>query len=202
MYFHTTTGCIMSWMCQSCCFHSVDSMLLSQQPNFYLTDSYQILLQWLLAQNKGSNWFLEFYPFPNKKHQVALFLVCTQHAHRFFSSGGTCTLLPSFLGVHPNFGRCNVPSNSSFRGTKKINCIFSTQGRAFCILRVIDTGLSLLYRVGENFFFCLTLGQTGTGVLFAFVSVPPFFCNIVYNLSNFVFYTELNARLPIYSHDH
>ena len=36
----------------------------------------------------------------------------------------------------------------------------------------------------------------------AFVSVPPFFCNIVYNLSNFVFYTELNARLPIYSHDH
>jgi hypothetical protein len=27
----------------------------------------------------------------------------------------------------------------------------------------------------------------------AFVSVPPFFCNIVYNLSNFVFYTELNG---------
>jgi hypothetical protein len=31
----------------------------------------------------------------------------------------------------------------------------------------------------------------------AFVSVPPFFCNIVYNLSHLVFYTELNARLPI-----
>ena len=31
-----------------------------------------------------------------------------------------------------------------------------------------------------------------------FVSVPSFFCNIVYNLSNFFFfYTELNARLPI-----
>jgi hypothetical protein len=45
----------------------------------------------------------------------------------------------------------------------------------------------------KTFFFCLTLSQTGTGVL----SVPPFFCNIVYNLSNFVFYTELNARLPI-----
>jgi hypothetical protein len=29
------------------------------------------------------------------------------------------------------------------------------------------------------------------------VSVPPFFCNIVYNLSHFVFYTELKARLPI-----
>ena len=71
-----------------------------------------------------------------------------------------------------------------------MNCIFSTQGRAFCILRVIDTGLSLLYRVGENFFFLsdpMTLGQTGTGVLCAFVSVPPFFCNIVYNLSHFVF---------------
>ena len=49
-----------------------------------------------------------------------------------FSSGGTCTLLPSFLGVHPNFWGCNVPSNTSFGGTKKINCIFSTQGRAPC----------------------------------------------------------------------
>ena len=37
-----------------------------------------------------------------------------------FSSGGTCTLLPSFLGVHPNFWGCNVPSNSSFGGTKKM----------------------------------------------------------------------------------
>ena len=54
---------------------------------------------------------------------------------RFLSSGGTCTLLPSFLGVHPNFWGCNVPSNSSFGGTKKINCIFSTQGRApWCFL--------------------------------------------------------------------
>jgi hypothetical protein len=35
-----------------------------------------------------------------------------------------CTLLPSFLGVHPNFWGCNVPSNSSFGGTKKMNCIF------------------------------------------------------------------------------
>ena len=54
--------------------------------------------------------------------------VCPQ----VFSSGGTCTLLPSFLGVHPNFRGCNVPSNSSFGGTKKMNCIFSTQGRAPC----------------------------------------------------------------------
>ena len=49
-----------------------------------------------------------------------------------FSSGGTCTLLPSFLGVHPNFWGCNVPSNSSFGGTKKINCVYSMQGRAPC----------------------------------------------------------------------
>ena len=54
--------------------------------------------------------------------------VCPQ----VFSSGGTCTLLPSFLGVHPNFWGCNVPSNSSFGGTKEMNCIFSTQGRAPC----------------------------------------------------------------------
>jgi hypothetical protein len=36
------------------------------------------------------------------------------------------------LGVHPNFWGCNVPSNSSFGGTKKMNCIFSTQGHAPC----------------------------------------------------------------------
>jgi hypothetical protein len=27
------------------------------------------------------------------------------------------------LGVHPHFWGCNVPSNSSFGGTKKMNCI-------------------------------------------------------------------------------
>ena len=48
---------------------------------------------------------------------------------------------------------------SSFGGTKIINCIFSTQGRAFCILRVIETGLSLLYRVGENLFFLSDIGS-------------------------------------------
>jgi hypothetical protein len=30
--------------------------------------------------------------------------LCTQ----VFSSGGTCTLLPSFLGVHQNFWGCNL----------------------------------------------------------------------------------------------
>ena len=59
--------------------------------------------------------------------------------------------------------------------------------------------------LAETFFFCLTLGQTGSGVLsdpWCLCLSHHFFCNVVYNLSNFVFYTELNARLPIYSHDH
>ena len=58
------------------------------------------------------------------KYVVSRVAVCPQ----VFSSGGTCTLLPSFLGVHPNLWGCNVASNSSFGGTKKMNCIFSTQG--------------------------------------------------------------------------
>jgi hypothetical protein len=79
--------------------------------------------------------------------------------HAGFFIWGYIYPLPSFLGVHQNFWGCNVPSNSSFGGTKKMNCIFSTQGRAFCILRVIDTGLSLLYRVGENLFFLSDIGS-------------------------------------------
>jgi hypothetical protein len=41
-----------------------------------------------------------------------------------YSSGGTCTLLPSFLGVHPNFWGCNVPFNSSLH--KGLTMIFKT----------------------------------------------------------------------------
>ena len=57
-----------------------------------------------------------------------------------------------------------------------------------------------LSRVDESYFFLSDIGSDrnwGSIWPMAFVSVPPFFCNIVYNLSNFVFYTELNARLPI-----
>ena len=55
--------------------------------------------------------------------------------------------------------------------------------------------------------FCLTLGQTGSGVLsdpwpLALCLSHHFFYNIVYNLSNFVFYTELNVRLPIYEQEY
>jgi hypothetical protein len=90
------------------------------------------------------------------------------------------------LGVHPHFLGCNVPSNSSFGGTKKINCIFSTQGRAPCCF-------CKYYAVGENFFFLSDIWSDrkwGSVWPMAFVSVPPFFCNIVYNLSNFVFFIQ------------
>ena len=40
--------------------------------------------------------------------------------------------------------------------------------------------------------FCLTHGLCVCPTIF-------FFGNIVYNLSNFVFHTELNARLPIFT---
>ena len=59
--------------------------------------------------------------------------------------------------------------------------------------------------LAKTFFFLSDIGSDrkwGSLWPMAFVSVPPFFCNIVYNLSNFVCYTELNARFPIYSHDH
>jgi hypothetical protein len=110
-----------------------------------------------------------------------------------FSSGGTCTLLPSFLGVHPIFWGCNVPSNSLHLGVQRKLTAFSPR-------KVVHHAVFCKYyaELAKTFFFCLTLGQTGSGVL----SDPPFFCNIVYNLSNFVFYAELNARLPKYSHDH
>jgi hypothetical protein len=62
----------------------------------------------------------------------------------------------------------------SFGGTKKINCIFSTQGRAPCCF-------CKYYAVGENFFFLSDIWSDrkwGSVWPMAFVSVPPFFCNI------------------------
>ena len=53
--------------------------------------------------------------------------------------------------------------------------------------------------LAKTFFFCLTLGQTGTGVL----SYPRALCLshhffvILYITCQFFFYAELNARLPI-----
>ena len=60
--------------------------------------------------------------------------------------------------------------------------------------------LNTFTELAKTFFFCLTLGQTGTGVLsdpWPLCLSHHFFCNIVYNLSDFAYYTELNERLPI-----
>ena len=57
-----------------------------------------------------------------------LYTVCPQ----VFHLGVHVPFYLHFWGVHPNFWGCYVPSNSSFGGTKKMNCIFSTQGRAPC----------------------------------------------------------------------
>jgi hypothetical protein len=56
-----------------------------------------------------------------------LYYTCEQFTAcpQVFSSGGTCTLLPSLLGVHQNFWGCNVPSNSSFGGYKENELHFS-----------------------------------------------------------------------------
>ena len=56
------------------------------------------------------------------------------------------------FGGTSKFWRCNVPSNSSFGGTKKMNCIFSTQGRAPCCF------CKYYAELAKTFFFCLTHG--------------------------------------------
>ena len=126
----------------------------------------------------------------NIKSFLPVEAVISQHAHRFFH-----------LGVHVPFTFIfgdAMPSNSSFGGTKKINCIFCTQGRAPCCFFVNITPswrklfFSVWHWVRQEVGFCLTHGLC---------VCPTIFCNIVYNLSNFVFYTELNAKLPIYNHD-
>ena len=110
-----------------------------------------------------------------------------------FSSGGTCTLLPSFLGV-----QC-TPLTLHLGEQRKLT--------AFSPRKVVHHAVFCKYyaELAKTFFFRLTLGHTGSGVLsdpWPLCLSHHFFCNIVYNLSNFVFYTELKARLPIYSHDH
>jgi hypothetical protein len=94
----------------------------------------------LLMQEKSSceNFLEAFWPwlYYTCINDCIIFVLTTTYTitvcPQVFSSGGTCTLLPSFLGVHTNFWGCYVPSNSSFGGTKEMNCIFSTHGRAPC----------------------------------------------------------------------
>ena len=118
--------------------------------------------------------------------------VIQQHAHRFFHLGVHVPFYLHFWGYIQIFGGAMYPLTLHLGIQRKLT--------AFSPRKVMHHAVFCKYyaELAKTFFFYLTLGQTGSGVL----SVPPFFCNIVYSLSNFVFYTELNARLPIYSHDH
>ena len=98
---------------------------------------------------------------------------------------------------------------SSFLGVQSLTLHLGVQWKltAFSPRKVVHHAVFFvnITQSWRKLFFCLTLGQTGSGVLsdpWPLCLSHHFFCNIVYNLSNFVFYTELNARLPIYSHDH
>jgi hypothetical protein len=80
---------------------------------------------------RSSTKFLFFMPIGNPRWLPPQVIVLTQGkiqksaCPQVFSSGGTCTLLPSLLGVHQNFWGCNVPSNSSFGGYKENELHFS-----------------------------------------------------------------------------
>ena len=98
---------------------------------------------------------------------------------------------------------------SKFLGVQSLTLHLGVQRKltAFSPGKVVHRAAFCKYytELAKTLFFCLTLGQTGSGVLsdpWPLCLSHHFVCNIVYNLSNFVFYTELNARLPIYSHDH
>ena len=102
-----------------------------------------------------TGFFIWGYMFPFTFIFAMYPLRISQHAHRFFH-----------LGVHVPFYLhfCNVPSNSSFRGTKKMNCIFSTWSCTmlfFCVnIRpkkkcVVTVTCKKKSRVGINFFFLL-----------------------------------------------
>ena len=98
---------------------------------------------------------------------------------------------------------------SKFLGVQSLTLHLGVQRKltAFSLRKVVHHAVFCKYyaELANTFFICLTLGQTGSGVLSDPwpLSVPPFFFVILYiTCQIFVFYTELNARLPIYSHDH
>ena len=98
---------------------------------------------------------------------------------------------------------------SKFLGVQSLTLPLGVQRKltAFSPRKVVHHAVFCKYyaELAKTFFFLSDIGSNrkwGSVWPMAFVSVPPFFCNIVYNLSNFVFYTELNARLPIYGQDH
>ena len=71
---------------------------------------------------------------------------------------------------------------------------------AFSPRKVVHHAVFCKYyaELAKTLFFCLTLGMSGSRVLsdpWPFVSVPPFFCNIVFNLSNFVFLYRTESKI-------
>jgi hypothetical protein len=96
-----------------------------------------------------------------------------------------------------------VGGTSKFLGVQSLTHHLGVQRKltAFSPCKAVHHAVFCNYyaELAKTYFFCLTLGQTGTGVLsdpWPLCLSHHFFGNIVYNLSNFVFYTELNARLP------
>ena len=80
------------------------------------------------------------------------------HQHRaarpqVFSSGGTCTLLPSFLGgaMYPLTLHLGVQRKLTAFSPRKV-----MHHAVFC---------NYYAELAKTFFFCQTLGQTGSGVL-------------------------------------
>ena len=102
--------------------------------------------------NKNKIMYFEF--------RKLVYSILSPACPQVFSSGGTCTLLPSLLGVHPNFWGCNVPSNSLHLGVQRKLTAFSPR-------KVVHHAVFCKYyaELAKTFFFCLTLGQTGSVVL-------------------------------------
>ena len=137
-----------------------------------------------MCNGQGSYTFLlsKIKDFPGQKlvfkHLfLSIFIYKTLFNLTFFSSENACTQSGKWWMSNVSGRKC----------------------QNFCCSIVLYEYLGY-FRVGENFFFLSDIRSDrnwGSVCPMAFVSVPPFFCNIVYNLSHFVFYTELNARLPI-----
>jgi hypothetical protein len=95
-------------------------------------------------------------------------------------------------------------STAHLSNVLKLSRSFETQWNLLCWKYKINDFYFGYTRVGENFFFLSDIGSDrnwGPVWPMTFVSVPPFFCNIVYNLSKFIFLYRTECKI-IYSHDH
>ena len=110
-----------------------------------------------------------------------------QYAHRFFHLGVHVPFYLHFWGYIQIFEGAMYPLTLHLGVQRKLT--------AFSPRKVVHHAV----------FFCLTLGQTGSGVLsdpWPLCLSHHFFVILYITCQILFFYTELNARLPIYSHDH